>query len=392
MTSCILGDVSSSAISKISGNVSSSAISRSFFSDRKSSTSSSGQQKTHFHMKFRILQEKVAPTFFLSLPQQKFTVVVVIGAAAAEVRTHFHFQIRIPPARLVTAALPFYRATAGRGVTAGPSNVLVKLWAEHVHSLFHDALSRMHLRGQLVTQPYHRVTVDRACPQSVTFTNFNNELATRFYESAFCRNPRGPSFTNFLGERARGLFEIGFCRKPKKPSFHSELARRPFEIGYGRNPKRPSFTKCHQELPKKLFEIGFCRDPRRPSFTNFHGELAKRLVDFACCCGPVLHAPRKPRFRVFLLAELSLQNSDRTRKPIYGVTQLRIAITGSSLLEVTSSTLNLPSSSSQKMKSPFNGTQAIWIRGPVRGNKSQTFTKIHLAITFDLSLELILTR
>ena len=65
------------------------------------------QQKTHFHMKFSNTSGENRANFFLSLPLQRFAVVVVVGAAADEVMTHFHFQIPIPPAHLVTAALTF---------------------------------------------------------------------------------------------------------------------------------------------------------------------------------------------------------------------------------------------------------------------------------------------
>ena len=74
--------------------------------------------------------------------------------------------------------------------------------------------------------------------------------------------------------------------------------------------RRPSFTKFNGELARRLYELAFCRNPRKPSFTKFHGELVTRIVDFACCCGPVLHAPRRPRIRVFQLAQLFAQNSE----------------------------------------------------------------------------------
>ena len=95
-----------------------------------------------------------------------------------------------------------------------------------------------------------------------------------------------------------------------------------------RHPKRTRFINLNGKLTSRLCEFGFCRNPKRPSFPDVDAELIRRLCASSFCSSPVLPARRRP----LQLAELCAQHSDCTRKPMYGLTQLRIPITGSSFI------------------------------------------------------------
>ena len=95
-----------------------------------------------------------------------------------------------------------------------------------------------------------------------------------------------------------------------------------------RHPKRTRFMNLNGKLTSRLCEFRFCRNPRRPSFPDVDAELIRRLCASSFCSSPVLPARRRP----LQFAELCAQHYDCTRKPIDGLTQLRIPITGSSFI------------------------------------------------------------
>ena len=96
--------------------------------------------------------------------------------------------------------------------------------------------------------------------------------------------------------------------------------------------------------PDDTASFGFCRSPWRSSFTSVNEELTRRVCEFGFCCSPVLPAPRRP----LQLAELFAENSDCTRKPIYGLTQQSIPISGSSFYSTPSISTNTRNNSTDK--------------------------------------------
>ena len=186
---------------------------------------------------------KVAPFFFLSLPLQRFAVVVVVGAGAGEVMTHFHIQTRIPPAHLVTAALTFSHGHRGKWLCS---------WSRQCQARPRSVprCTRQDALAEPAGSPpaYPRDAVDQACPQTAarctllswearpSFIKVDEGLTTKLCEFGFCRDFRGSSFT--IGDE--------------------EYASRLCEFGVSRKPKRPSFTIVDGELSGALCDFGFC--------------------------------------------------------------------------------------------------------------------------------------
>ena len=143
------------------------------FSGRKSSTSDSSSAEDPLPREISNTSGESRGDFLPFTPLQRIAVVVVVGAVAAEVRTHFHFQIRIPPTRLVTAALTFSQGNRWkwryRWSQQRPCETVGRARPRSVpRCAEQSALAKP--AGS--PQPHPRDTVDRACRQSASTVYF----------------------------------------------------------------------------------------------------------------------------------------------------------------------------------------------------------------------------